>query len=160
MHEGFPTWGALLPESALAVPVSEQERRLVYGSDICRMDDERLFVLARLEIPIVGRTDLFSYLVWVELAAEHHNLWLDLFELERRSHFDPIPGILDTKFPGIENLFGDEVVLCLQDHFHRPKVRSAFVKGPLAELQRKGISFQQACELDHLCSKRCPAPNT
>ncbi|MBS0658383.1 MAG: DUF2199 domain-containing protein [Verrucomicrobia bacterium] len=152
-HVGFPVWGAALPDSAAEIPAEEREQRVEVDGDICQIDDGTTFVLARLEIPIEGSEEPFRYLPWIELTPEDADLFVTLYQTRERAHLGPLSGRLDNALPGLEEEKGAEVLIYLRNEFQRPLIRSAFVRGGLAEAMRNGFSPERACEIQQSCAK-------
>lgn len=147
-HPGLPlSYGAEAPVYWESIPAEERQQRGELSTDQCVIDDEHFFVLGRLEIPVIGKTERFSWLVWVSLSEQSFARVHELWKIEGREREPPYFGWLSTSLPCYPD------TLNLKTHVHtrpvgeRPFVELDATDHPLALEQRNGITMQRVQEI-------------
>jgi len=147
-HAGLPlSYGADAPVYWSSIPIQEREQRGELSTDQCVIDDEYFFVLGRLELPVIGTPELFSWLVWVSLGEENFARMHELWNTEGRESEPPYFGWLSTSLPCYPD------TLSLKTHVHtrpigmRPFIELEATDHPLAVEQRTGITMQRVQEI-------------
>jgi hypothetical protein len=147
VHEGVPTFGFDAPAIAEWIPEAERPSRVQLGSDDCVIDNERYLVRGCIEISVEGEEDPFIWGAWVDLSKRDFDRWLEVFDLERRSHVGPFAGYLGVRIPGYPDTFNHHVVMHLRDKGIRPLVVVSQSDNPLHAEQCRGISPQRVAEI-------------
>lgn len=146
-HEGMPSFGTLAPHYYHGVPEAERATRCVLNDDLCIVDDEYFFVRARLNIPVEGTEEPFSWGVWVSLSEKNFDDYVEHFEARDRSHLGPYFGWLSTGL----TLYPDTVNLRTQvyprNDGQRPLVELEATDHPLSIEQRDGISLARLADI-------------
>jgi hypothetical protein len=144
-HEGIPLcFGPQAPAPWFEIPPDERERRAELNSDMCVIDETHYFVLGRIELPIVGTSEHFCWLVWVSLSVDNFKRAYDLWETPGRESEPPYFGWLCTALPGYP-----DPTLHLKTNVHtravgvRPLIELEPTSHPLAVEQREGISMKR-----------------
>jgi hypothetical protein len=147
-HLGLPlSYGAQAPVYWDSIPAEERQQRGELSSDQCVIDDEYFFVLGRLEIPVIGETEPFSWNVWVSLSETSFVRIRELLMTHGREREPPYFGWLSTSLPCYPD------TLNLKTHLHtrpigeRPFVELEGTGHPLAVEQRNGITMQRVQEI-------------
>jgi hypothetical protein len=147
-QDGPPfVWGVPSPDIWAELPSEEKARRGECSSDQCVVDNERFFVIGRIEIPVRGSEEPFAWLAWVEVSADDfadmHEKWF----LEGREITPPYAGHLANKLPIYsESTFGLRVDLKTNPLGVRPSIRIA--EGHiLQDQQENGITEQRVAEI-------------
>ena len=146
-HPGLPTsYGAEAPAYWEAIPPEERQDRGELSSDQCVID-EHFFILGRLEIPVVGEPEPFSWNVWVSLSETNFVRVQELWKTNGREQEPPYFGWLNTSLPYYPETLG------LKTHVHtrpvgeRPFIELEHTDHPLAIEQRTGITMQRVQEI-------------
>ena len=70
-HEGPPyVWGPSAPDAWAQLDNSSRGTKGEIGTDQCVIDGEHFFVIGRLEIPVQNQSEIFAWLIWVEVKRE------------------------------------------------------------------------------------------
>jgi hypothetical protein len=150
-HPGPPlAWGPAAPDAWTQLSESERPERGEISSDQCVIDNERFFVLGRLEIPVTDSEDLFAWLVWVEVKPNDFFDISDKWHLSGRESTPPYDGVLANHLELYENdALGLSVLLHTRPVGDRPSIEIMGLH-QLAEEQRTGISEVRVQEIAHL----------
>jgi hypothetical protein len=111
-------------------------------ADLCRLDG-RFFIRSVLSLPLRGAEDSFSFGPWAEVSKDDFRAYADSFS--GRHPFPGAEGILANALPLFEVDFGAAVTMTERDPTQRPFLTLA--KGPLAEAQQNGISFDDLLDI-------------
>lgn len=151
VHDGLPLhYGAAAPAVYYSVPEAERAERVLLSSDQCVVDDEHFFIVGNIDIPIIGRDELFSWDVWVSLSQANFTRAYQLWSTPGRESEPPYFGWLCTALPGYPD------TLHLKTHVHtravgrRPFVELEPTDHPLAVEQRTGITWDRVQEIAEL----------
>lgn len=149
-HAELPlVFGPDAPLSWYGLGESERATRAELTSDQCVIDGEHFFIRGRLEIPIIGGTERFAWLVWTTLSEAHFLRASDLWDTEGRETEPPYFGWLSTE---LAPTYGVSTIN-LKTHVHtRPVGERPFVEleptdHPLAVEQREGITWDRVQRL-------------
>ncbi|MEU8003180.1 DUF2199 domain-containing protein [Catellatospora sp. NPDC049111] len=110
-------------------------------ADLCVISGRHFFVQGNLEIPIIGRDEVFTWGVWVSLSPDSFARTTDLWDEPGRESERPYFGWLSTELAGYP-----VSTLNLKTNVHtRPVGRKPYVEveptdHPLAVEQRTGIT--------------------
>ncbi|MBB5018588.1 hypothetical protein HNQ59_001879 [Chitinivorax tropicus] len=141
-HATLPTsYGAVAPDVWLALPEAEREERAVLSSDQCIVDGHYFFILGRLEIPLNGEAEPFSWLVWVSLSKADFGRANELWETAGREVEPPYDGWLCTSLPCYPSTLRLKVKVHTRPVGHRPFVELLPCDHPLYLEQRDGVDL-------------------
>lgn len=147
-HEGLPLcYGAEAPAYWLGIATEERNLLGELTSDQCVIDDEFFFILGRVEIPIIGSSEMFCWLAWVSLSEKIFLRLCDVWEMEGRENEPPYFGWFSTQLPCYPDTMN------LKTHVHtRPVGQRPFIEieptdHPLAVEQREGITMARIQEI-------------
>ena len=147
VHEGMPSFGADAPLSYYEVPEAERAVRCDLGSDDCVIDGKYFFVRGRIEIPVVGEEDPFSWGVWVSLSEQSHRDWVKHFNVAQRSQCGPYFGWLNAWLKPNPDTINLKTHVHLRNDGIRPFIELEPTDHPLAVEQRQGISRERVAEI-------------
>ncbi|MFG2340947.1 DUF2199 domain-containing protein [Streptomyces yangpuensis] len=118
------------------------------SSDQCVIRGQHYFVKGRIEIPVIGSGEMFSWGVWVSLSRESFSRAVELWDTPGREAEKPSFGWLTTDLPVYPT-----TTRYLKTHVHtRPVGERPFVEleptdHPLAVEQRTGITLERVREI-------------
>jgi hypothetical protein len=118
------------------------------SSDQCIIKAENFFVKGKIEIPVIGSEQVFSWGVWVSLSRDNFACALDLWNTPGRESEKPYFGWLTTAL----GLYSPSTLL-LKTNVHtrpvgqRPLVELEPTDHPLAVEQRTGITMDRVREI-------------
>jgi hypothetical protein len=151
VHGELPMhYGAPAPALWFTIPEAEREERALLSSDMCLIDEQHGFIVGNLEIPVLGRDELFSWDVWVSLSLPNFKRVFQLWEQAGRESEPPYFGWVSTSLPGYPETVN------LKSHVHtravgrRPRVELEPTDHPLAVEQRVGIAIARVQEIAEL----------
>jgi hypothetical protein len=151
MHEGpalcFGPWAPVLYET---IPGEQRAARAELTDDVCAIDNEHFFIRGNLNLPIIGNSEHFSWLVWVSLSRQNMQRMLETWGRPGREAVPPYFGWLSTSLPG----YPDTVNLKTNVHTCpvgiRPLIELEPTDHPLAREQREGITWERVLEINSL----------
>ena len=146
-HEGLPDVGFDAPFYYYTVPEAERERRCTLTSDFCSIDGEDYFIRGCLEIPILERSDVFAWGVWMSVSAVNFNRYKDVFDDRFHSHVGPFVGWLSNQLPTYPETLTLKIRAHLRDEDARPVFELEPTEHPLAIDHRNGISIDKLREI-------------
>jgi hypothetical protein len=150
-HKELPLhYGAAAPYAYYAVPEAEREERTLLSSDQCVIDDEHFFIVGNVDVPIVGRDELFSWDVWVSLSAANFTRAYQLWTTPGRESEPPYFGWLSTQLPGYPDTLSLKTNVHTREVGRRPFVELEPTDHPLAVEQRTGITWDRVQEIAEL----------
>jgi hypothetical protein len=135
--------GASAPFAWEQLPANERPLRGELSSDQCWIDGSEFYVRGRLEIPVLGSQEPFTWLVWVGLSRESFTradeLW---FEVGRESE-PSYPASLQSALPYSPGTLNLAVRLHTRAVGQRPFVEVEPQAHLLYEQQRHGVTLGQ-----------------
>jgi len=138
-HVGIPALSFEFPAEYASIPEEERDARTELSSDQCIIDGKWFFILALLDIPVQGLSDILEYGLWVSVSEESFDRYMDLYDMPGRESEPPMFAWVTSPpqpFP--------EAVLKAYAHFSplpsRPQLELEPTDHPLAIAQREGIS--------------------
>src|SRR5271169_175911 len=85
-HEGPPlSYGSPAPALWFDIPEKDRKKRAVISSDQCEIDEKYFFVVGNIDIPILIRTDVFQWTVWVSLSKSNYDRIASLWHQKGRA---------------------------------------------------------------------------
>ena len=80
-HDELPVhWATEAPAYYEAIPEAERESRARLSEDFCFVGGEYFFIRGLIEIPIIGRSEKFSWGVWASLSAASMDTVLSIWD--------------------------------------------------------------------------------
>jgi hypothetical protein len=147
-HDELPLhYGFHAPASWYGVPEAERGRRCILSSDQCVIDDEFLFLVGNLELPVVGTEELFSWDVWVSISAVNFVRTCELWERPERVSEPPYFGWLHSSVPGYPETLSLKTLVHTRPVGIRPRIELEPTGHPLAVEQREGITWGRVQEI-------------
>ena len=147
-HNELPLcFGPSAPALWFSIPESERERRCSLSTDQCIVDEEYYFVLGRLEIPIVGQENAFTWLAWVSLSEKSFDRASSLWNKEGRESEPPYFGWLSSSLPYEPTTMNLKVNLHTCPVGERPYIEIQECNHPLYQLQNSGMQITEAQQL-------------
>ncbi|MFJ5924420.1 DUF2199 domain-containing protein [Kitasatospora sp. NPDC092948] len=117
-------------------------------SDQCVIRGEAFFVRALIELPVVGRDEVFSWGVWVSLSAKNFARACELWETPGRESEPPYFGWLSTELsPYTPSTINLKTMLHTRPVGERPTLELEPTDHPLAVEQRTGITVERIQQL-------------
>ncbi len=141
------------PDRWLALPENERERRGKLDSDLCKIDEDS-FVRGCLEVPIIGREEVFIWGVWVSVSRQSFERILELWDAPVIADEPPKFGWLCNNLPHYPATLGLKTRLHLRNGGVRPAIELEPTDHPLAVEQRSGIPLQRVEEIAAALSLR------
>ena len=136
------------PDAYFAVESEERDRRARITEDVAEIDGTHHFIRGVLEIPVRGELQPFGWGIWVEVAAEVYQQYLQAGK-DGPSIVAPSTGRVGTQLPGFPQTLGVPVLVQPSaDHSLRPTFEVADERHPLGVEQRNGIHVERV--LEHL----------
>ncbi|WP_170771281.1 DUF2199 domain-containing protein [Ruegeria lacuscaerulensis] len=139
-HEGLPSFGPEAPLSYAVLDEEDQKSRAELGTDDCIIDDQYYFVRGRLQLPIIGQTEPFVWLVWCSLSLDSYAQWREMFGEKKRAHVGQFFGWLNVQLPFYEDTLNFATSVQLVDAGSRPLVIVQEADNQLYFDQRDGLS--------------------
>lgn len=147
-HPGPPlSFGARAPYSYEQLSRFTRFFRASLGSDTCVIRREHFFVLGSINIPVLGRSEAFSWSVWVSLSEPNFRRSLALWCSPGRDTEPPYFGWLNTLLPGYPSTLSLKTSVQTQAVGIRPAILLEPTDHPLAIEQREGISWGRVHEI-------------
>ena len=147
-HGELPrAWGADSPVYYRLIPEAERQARCELTPDACVIDGQQFFIRGLLEIPVLGESEPFAWIVWCSLSQKNFERSLAVWTKPGREAEPPYFGWLSTELPGYPS------TLSLKTRVHTREVgRAPFIEleptdHPLAVEQRTGISRRRVEEI-------------
>ena len=154
IHSGVPlSWGPDAPDMWAELPIDEQAARGELGTDQAVIDASHFFIRGRLEIPVTDTSDLFAWLVWVEVSEDSFDNMSQLWTVAGREKTPPYDGQLSNRLA-----LYSEPTLGLKVKLHtRPVGERPFVEvvgdHQLRYEQGNGISAHRVQEIANLLNR-------
>jgi hypothetical protein len=142
--DGDFCFGPSEPDFLAAIPEEQRQGRVLADSDLCIVDDRHFFIRGMLELPILGTTKSFTWLVWVSLSEENLNRAADLWETPGREREPPYFGWLNTRLPGYPDTLEIKVHVHTLQVGRRPSIEVERNDHPLSQDQSRGITMARA----------------
>jgi hypothetical protein len=134
------------PDQWSALPENERAERGTLDSDLCKIDED-LFVSGCLEVPIIGREEVFIWGVWASVSRQSLERILELWDAPVIADEPPKFGWLCNNLPLYPTTLGLKTNLHLRSGGVRPAIELEPTDHPLAIEQRAGISLQRVEEI-------------
>jgi hypothetical protein len=150
-HEGLPAFGRSAPAPYFAIPEGERATRALLSSDQCIIDDREFYVLARLEVPVIGLDDRFTWLIWVSLSEASYAAYELSYEWAERDHLGPFFAWIAEDLPLYPATAGLKSLIHLMNQGMRPRVELEPTGHPLAIDHAEGISAERAAGIVTFC---------
>jgi len=150
-HEGMPAFGRPAPARYFDIAEGERAARALLSNDQCIIDDREFYVLARLEMPVVGVDDRFTWLMWVSLSEASYAAYERSYEWAERDHIGPFFARIAEDLPLYPATAGLKSLIHLMNQGMRPRVELEPNAHPLALDQANGISSERAAEIVAFC---------
>ncbi|MFI9100122.1 DUF2199 domain-containing protein [Streptomyces fildesensis] len=146
-HEELPmSYSTMAPD--IWEPAFANDPDSILSLDQCVIRNQAFFVRGLIEIPVIGRTDVFAWGVWISLSRESFARASELWETPGRETERPYFGWLSTEL----SLY-PESTTDLKTNAHtrpvgrRPRVELEPTDHPLAVEQRTGITMDRVREI-------------
>jgi hypothetical protein len=146
-HEGLPDLAFAAPYYYYTVPEPERGARCTLDSDRCTIDDEDFFIRGCLEVPIVGRDDVFSWGAWCSVSRDNFGRYSEVFDDPVQSHVGPFFGWFSVQLPTYPDTLRLKVMAHLRDRGTRPRFELEHTDHPLSIDCREGISLARLQEI-------------
>ena len=147
-HDELPLhWGVDAPDFYVWLSDAEQKSRAELSDDFCTIDGQYFFVRGRIEIPIIGYSETFSWGAWASLSATSMETVRRVWDQPSRQSTGEFFGWLSTSLPHYPE------TLSLKTHvrLNAPPIISSIMleptDHPLAVEQREGIRLERAIEI-------------
>lgn len=143
-HSELPmVLGPAAPAAWEQLPANERAARGELSSDQCVIDDSQFFVRGRLEIPVAGSTESFTWLVWVGLSREYFTRAYEFWFKEGRESEPPYPANLQSALPYSPGTLNLAVRLHTRPVGQRPYVEVVTHEHVLYRQQQHGVTLEQ-----------------
>ena len=143
IHEGLPDLAFDAPYYYYTVPEPERAQRTLLTPDLCSIDDEDFFIRGCLEVPIVGRSDTFTWGAWCSVSRANFDRYCEVFDQVHQSTVGPFFGWFSSRLPTYPDTLQLKVMAHLRDHKTRPWFELETSDHPLSIDHRKGISLER-----------------
>jgi hypothetical protein len=148
LHEGPPlVYGADAPELWYLLPEEERDSRALLSTDQCIIDDKYFFIRGRLEIPVLNRDEIFSWLVWVSLSTQNFARASKLWEKKGREKEPAYFGWLSTSLPVYPETLSLKTNVHTRPVGMRPFIELESTTHPLSVEQREGITWERVQDI-------------
>jgi hypothetical protein len=141
------------PDRWLGLPENERAQRGRLDSDLCKIGED-LFVRGCLEVPIIGRDEVFVWGVWASVSRQSFERILELWDASDVAVEAPKFGWLCNNLPLYPTTLGLKTNLHLRSGGARPAIELEPTDHPLAIEQRRGIALQRVEEIAAALSLR------
>src|SRR5690242_18461999 len=131
MHYGSPA-----PALWFTIPEAERARRCLLSSDQCVIDEQHFFIVANLELPVVGKEEPLSWDVGGSPTDRTFARICELWEQAGRESEPPYFGWLSTSLPGYPDTLSLKTNVHTRAVGRRPRIELEPTEHPLAVEQR------------------------
>jgi len=143
-HKEIPmAYGADAPYQYSLIPENERANRCTLTQDQCIIDNEQYFIRGQLELIVEGKTDNFSWNVWVNVNEQDFNRMSELWEDKNRILEKPYSGNIDTHLESYPETLGLPVRLITRHVGYVPKIELFESNHPLYLEQENGITMER-----------------
>ncbi|GAA4356485.1 DUF2199 domain-containing protein [Hymenobacter saemangeumensis] len=147
-HNEMPMcFGAEFPDYYFSVPPDEREQRVEFTESLCVVDEAHFFIRGRIEIPVIGREEIFCWNVWASLSEENfyrvNEVWNDPERVDEPAYF----GWLQTQLPGYSDTLNIKTWVHTQELGSIPLIKVFEEDHQLTLEQQNGIKWQRVMEL-------------
>lgn len=147
-HDELPlTLGGPAPTAWYAIPESEREQRTELSSDQCIIDGEFFFLLGRLELPIIGEQQPFTWLTWVSVSEANFDRACELWETEGRESEPGYFAWIQSAFPYPTPTLSLRAALHTQPVGERPLLILEETDHTLSIEQREGVTIERVRQI-------------
>jgi hypothetical protein len=141
-HDELPlVFGAAAPYPWFLLPEEERSSRAALSSDQCVIDSEYFYLLGRLELPVFGGSQPFTWLTWVSVSEKDFDRANDLWHTAGREFEAPCNALVQSDLRYPVSTLNLEAKLVSQLVGVRPLVILLPSSHPLYQEQRDGISI-------------------
>jgi len=149
-NDGDYCFGPNEPQHLGAIPLNERSGRVLMDEDLCIVDKSFFFIRGFIELPILGTSNKFSWLVWVSISEKTLNRASEVWETPGRESEPPYFGWLNTALPYSPSTVELKTNIHTQPVGIRPLIEVEPTNHPLSLEQRQGISRERAEQLAKL----------
>src|SRR6185436_19925409 len=125
------------------IPAADREARGEISSDQCVIDEKHFFLRGRLEIPVKGSPQPFTWLVWVSVSREDFVRAYNLWHEAGREKEPPYEAELQSALPYAHKTLDLSVRLHTRPVGERPFVEVVCQPHPLYEEQQHAVSIER-----------------
>lgn len=151
-HHGMFALAAFAPDAWQGPEFYEENAALRFdgdflSEDFCVLGGRYFMVRARLEIPVLGMDDSFSFGAWTTLSKDNFEKYISGFDTGEYPDMGPWPGWLCNK---LENYVDNDPLAIWavpQSHRQRPLLFVQNESHPLAIAQNNGILPERVLEI-------------
>jgi hypothetical protein len=146
-HELPINWSAGAPALYDGLPEAERQSRAELSTDFCIIDGNAFFIRGQIEIPLVGCSEIFTWVVWASLSSASMERVRRVWDRPDRQAEGPLFGWLSSALPLYPS------TLNLKTHVHlralpsTPSVELELTDHPLAVEQRQGMTLERAIHI-------------
>jgi len=144
-HEGLPNLGFDYPIYYHQLNETERRELARLTSDTCVINDDDFFIRGCLEIPIHGRSDPFTYGVWVTLSRDNFARYEEFYEDRNRKIEGDSPyfGWFSNQIPGYAETLNLKTHVHLRPYPLRPRIELEPTDHQLSIDQRNGFTVER-----------------
>jgi hypothetical protein len=135
------------PAAYEAVPVAERSERCALSSDQCVIDNKHFFLLGRLEIPMLGQSEPFTWLCWVSVSEKNFERASELWHAEGRESEPPYFAWVQSALPYPESTLNLKANLVTKPLGERPLVVLQQAEHPLFREQAHGVQLARVQQI-------------
>jgi hypothetical protein len=154
VYDTIPVFCTERPDQYWDVPEEDRETNVFLTSDSCVIASRFFFVRGCIEIPIIGREDIFGFGVWVSLSKDNFLLWQDNYDTPKRRHIGPFFGWLCTRISVYPDTMSLKTMVHMRDDGIRPFIELENCDHPLAVDQHHGITLDRVMKMIHQLEKQ------
>jgi len=138
------------PQHLGTIPLTERSSRVLMDEDLCIVDKSFFFIRGCIDLPILGTSNRFRWLVWVSISEKTLNRACEVWESTGRESEPPYFGWLNTALPYTPETVGLKTNIHTQPVGIRPLIELEPTNHPLSLEQGNGISQERAEQLAKL----------
>jgi hypothetical protein len=98
--------GYTCPDAYFQMEDAEKKHRAFCNDDLCAIDGKGFYLRGVLELPVRGSDSPFGWGIWVEVAKEHFDRYVALFDNPEQGREPPFPGAVANALPGYPTTLG------------------------------------------------------
>ena len=137
------------PDAYLSL-TDQQRERWEEDTDFARLDLERFFFRALIEIPVRRKKTAFGYGVWIEVDEQTFARYGDIFRTEGQARERPMAGALANRIPAYQpTTLGLAVDVQMRPAGLRPLAAIREPGHQLAIDQTRGFTIDEILDLHH-----------
>lgn|SRR5215472_12704490 len=116
VHEGLADLAFSAPYYYYTVPEAERGKRCILTSDLCSIDDSDFFIRGCLQIPIINKSQTFTWGARCSVRRANFDLYLKVLNEPHQSHAGPFFGWFSSCLRGYPETLSLKVMAHLRDH--------------------------------------------